>query len=70
MRRIFHGNSLTGAVTRPTFATECVGVLTNGKVAGVTLSGVPFVPIKSVVTTKSNFPFRVNNILFRFHDES
>ena len=36
IRRIFPGHSLTGTVTRPTFAAECVGVLTNGKVAGVT----------------------------------
>ena len=36
IRRIFYGHWLTGTVTRPTFATESVGVLTNGKVAGVT----------------------------------
>ena len=24
------------------------------------LSGVPFVPVTSLVTTKNNFPFRIN----------
>ena len=47
MRRIFHGLSLTGTDTRPTFATECAVVVTNGNVAGVT-SGVSFVPINSL----------------------
>ena len=42
MRKIFHGHSLTGTVTRPTSATECTGVPTNGNVAGVT-SGISFI---------------------------
>ena len=53
MRKIFHGHSLRGTVTRPTFATECAGVLTNGNVAGVS-----FVPINSLQSQQKQLSFQ------------
>ena len=57
MRRVFHGHSLTGTVTRQTFPSECAGVLTNGNVAGIT-SGVSFVAINSLQSQQIQFSFQ------------